>query len=58
MITLLDYYTWARHGGLKRKMFGVSGGGHEELFASWDYRVRLFFFGDKYDSIYRQKNEL
>ena len=31
-MSLLDYDTWMRHGGLKRKMFGVSGGGHEELF--------------------------
>jgi len=26
---LLEYHTWVRDGGLKRKMFGMSGGGHE-----------------------------
>ena len=26
---LLEYDTWVRDGGLKRKMFGMSGGEHE-----------------------------
>jgi hypothetical protein len=26
---LLEYHTWVRDGGLKRKMFGMSGGGHK-----------------------------
>ena len=32
MATLPEYHTWVRHGALKRKMFGMSGGGHKGHF--------------------------